>query len=325
MRTIASINDIDQKILTQLEQNGYSSVASIARSLGLGERSVRRRLRSLIAAKIIVVTAVPNPVLCGFSAWSAISVKVSTEHLDNVTRTLVKNPSVYFLAHALGRIDLVIAVFFNTYQELASFINIELVNIKGVEKVDSWLYVIPRKYYHFSWPASFFEKTRELRVSPGKIPFSHIGYEITDLDRRILNILRLNGLARPASIASQLGVGVGAVRKHINNMLAHEVYKLEIVQNPEILSGQVWATIGISVNGRSVHDIIDSIVRQYQVHMAAVSLGRFNIVVSARFPNNDALNHFLTQDLPPIRGIVSTETFVHNKPIKYQNVVWPQM
>ena len=118
--------------------------------------------------------------------------------------------------------------------------------------------------------------------------------------------------------------GESAIRKRMKAMLEHGVYKIEVVPNPEILEYEAWATIGITINNQYAHNVIDSIIKYPAVYLASVSLGRFNIVMACRFANTELLNQFVRVELPSIQGISSTETFLHNKPLKYHNVSWTQ-
>jgi len=108
----------------------------------------------------------------------------------------------------------------------------------------------------------------------------------------------------------------------MEDMLDNEVYKVEVVPNPEILKYAAWATMGITINQQDAHKVLDSIIKYPAVYLASVSLGRFNLIIAARFHNTNLLNQFVTGDLSLIPGISSTETFLHNKPLKYHNVNW---
>jgi len=54
-----------------------------------------------------------------------------------------------------------------------------------------------------------------------------------------------------------------------------------------------------------------------------VAIGRFNLVIAARFHHIDSINQFINIKLPEIEGISYVETFLHNKPLKYHNIHWP--
>lgn len=316
------MDKLDQKILNELERLGFQKSATLANILGVGERTIRRRINSMISNGAIKVIAVPNPILFGFSAWTKIGIKVAPGSLSRVTRVLAEHPSVYFVAYSLGRFDIIIAVRFDTIDRLTYFVNSELPRVKGVLSAETWLFVSPRKYYHFSWPAPVFEKTKNGWEPYHDATVSHSHYKVDEVDRRILGILGEDGLIRSASLKSRLGIGEGTIRKRMKDMLDNEVYKVEVVPNPEILEDEAWATVGITINQQDAHKVIDSIIKYPAVYLASVSLGRFNLIIAARFHNTNLLNQFVMMDLPSIQGISSTETFLHNKPLKYHNINW---
>jgi len=319
------MDELDQKILNELERLGFQKSATLADILGVGERTIRRRINSMVSNRAIKIIAVPNPVLFGFRAWTKIGIKVAPGSLSRVARVLVEHPSVYFVAYALGRFDIIIAVHFDTIERLTYFVNSELTIVKGILSAETWMFVSPRKYYHFSWPAPVFHKTQNRWKPYRDATVSHNRYEVDEVDRRILGILRENGLTRPASLKSMLGIGESTIRKRMKDMLDNEVYKVEIVPNPEILQYEAWATIGITVNQQSAHKVIDSIIKYPAVYLASVSLGRFNLIIAARFHNTNLLNQFVMMDLPSIQGISSTQTFLHSKPLKYHNINWSHL
>ena len=59
------MDELDAKIIATLRQNGRASNAGIARSAGVSEGTVRRRLRRLIDEEHIFVAAIPNPAMMG--------------------------------------------------------------------------------------------------------------------------------------------------------------------------------------------------------------------------------------------------------------------
>jgi len=316
------MDELDQKILSEFERSGFQKSATLAHLLGLGERTVRRRVNNMISNRAIKIIAVPNPVLFGFRAWAKIGIKVAPGSLSRVTRALVNHPSVYFVAYSLGRFDVIIATHFDTIDRLTYFVNSELVRVKGILSTETWMLVSPRKYYRFSWPAPVFEKTKNGWEPCHDATANHSRYEVDEVDRRLLGILREDGLTRPTSLKSVLGIGENTIRKRMKSMLDNEVYKVEVVPYLEILRYEAWATVGITIHQQDAHKVIDSIVKYPSVYLASVALGRFNLIIAARFHNTNLLNQFVMMDLPSIQGISSTETFVHNKPLKYHNVNW---
>jgi len=314
------MDQLDQKLLTELQARGFQKSNNLSKVLGVGARTIHRRIGAMKSKGLIKIVAVPNPVLLGYKGWAKIGIKIEPKCLFEVTQELVKHPSVYFVAYSLGTFDIIIAVEFYTIESLTFFANSELSRIKGVLRTETMILMCPRKYYRFSWPAPLFRKTSsgwEHYPSPG------LGdYEIDEMDRKIVSTLREDGLLRPGILKTRLGLGESTVRKRIKNMLKIGAFNLEVVPNPEVLGYEVWATMGVTTNYQFAHDIIDAILKNPAVYLASVSLGRFNIIVAARFHNINQLHLFVNLELLKIEGVNSVETFLHSRPLKYHNITW---
>ncbi|MFC1990784.1 Lrp/AsnC family transcriptional regulator [Chloroflexota bacterium] len=316
------LDELDMKLLSELESKGFQKSASLAHRFDVGERTVRRRINDMKDSGIIKIIGIPNPVLLGYRAWAKIGIKVKSGYSGDVGHELVGHPSIYFVAYALGTFDIIIAVYFDTIERLTHFVNSELTNVKGILSTETMMLAYPRKYYNFSWPSPVSDKAESTRgYSPDTITRPD-RYEIDEIDQKILNNLKEDGLIRPASLKSKLGTGENAIRKRLKNMLNMEVFKIAVVPNPEVMEYEVWATMGITIHHQSAHKVIDDIIRHPTVYMASLSLGRFNLVIATRFQNIDLLNKFIKIELPAIEGISSVEAFLHNKPLKYHNIDW---
>jgi Lrp/AsnC family transcriptional regulator for asnA, asnC and gidA len=314
------MDKLDHKLLNELQSQGFQRSAFLAPRLGLGERTIRHRIRNMKNKGIIKIIAVPNPVLFGYKAWAKIGIKVEHTYLADVAHKLVEHPSIYFVASSLGIFDLMIAVHFQTMDGLSYFVNSELTLIKGILSTETILLMCPRKYYNFSWPEPIFNKVNEVEFRPDATSYGI--YEMDDTDRRIVNLLKQDALAPSRVLKSKLGLGEGTIRKRIKKMLREEVFKIEVVPNPKSLEYEVWATIGLVVNNQFTHNVVNAVIKNSAVYLASVCLGRFNVILSAHFDNVDSLNAFIKAKLVKIKGVSTAETFIHTKPLKYHSIIW---
>ena len=148
-------------------------------------------------------------------------------------------------------------------------------------------------------------------------------YELQETDKKILKILMEEGPVRPRSLSSRLGIGEVTIRKRLKAMQQNNVYKIEALPIVETGGFGAQATIGISISHHLPHKFIDSIIEHPFVHLASVALGRFNIVIGVRCRNINLLHQFVSEVLSSIPGIISIETCLHVKRIKYYNTTWP--
>lgn len=316
------MDELDQKLVNELQIHGFQNSRTLASLLGAGERTVHRRINAMRKKGIIKIIAISDYLLFGFKAWAKIGIKVNPQSLSYVAGRLAANPSIYFVAYAYGTFDIIIAVQFFNIDSLTHFINSELVRIKGILSTETMVLTSPRKYYNFCWPPPLFEKTKNgwhhyLHNSTG-----HNHHTIDEVDRRMLGILMEDGLTRPATMRSRLGMSESTIRKRLKKMSSNGLFKIVVVPNPEVLAKEVWGTMGITINNRTAHEVLDDMVKYPEVYLASVAIGRFNLIIAARFRDIDSLSQFVTIDLPTIEGVSYVETFLHNKPLKYHNIHW---
>ncbi|MFC1971277.1 Lrp/AsnC family transcriptional regulator, partial [Chloroflexota bacterium] len=312
------MDDLDRKLLSELQRRGYQKSTVLAIKLGIGERTIRRRISAMRSKGIIKIIAVPKPVGAGCRAWAKIGIKVEPGSLFKVAQELIENPSVYFVAYSLGIFEIMIAVRFGTMDGLTYFVNSELTRIKGITGTEAMMLMYPRKYYDFRWPEYIFTKNNGREYYHDAIELSS-GYETDDMDHKIIDFLSEDALTPVHVLSSRLGTGKGTIQKRIKRMLKEEIFKLEVVPNPESLEYEVWATMGLNINHQFTDEVINAIIKNPAVYLAAVSLGRFNIVISIHFHNIDLLNEFIHVEMEQIPGISAKEIFVHTKPLKYHN------
>lgn len=302
------MDELDKKIINELQARGFKKASFLAPILGVTERTVSHRINNLRSSNLIKIIAVPNPFLYGNNAWAKIGIKVEPKSLRNVTRALVEHPAIYFVAYTLGVFDIMIAINYDSFDKLTTFINSELINIPGLISSETMMLINPRKYYNFYWDAKTGNKEQ-----PG---------EIDNIDRSILKFLSVDALIHPEIIRDELGIGESTIRRRIKRMFEIGAHKLEVVPNPQLLKNHVWATLGITVNQTSPDEILNVLIKNPAVYLASASTGRFNIIISTRFASMDLLSDFLSSELPKIKGVNFIESFLHNRPLKYHNVDW---
>lgn len=317
------MDTLDEKIITDLVAKGFQESTIMANLYGLSERTIRRRIKNIIDSKFAKVVVAPNFVLLGFRAWARIGIRVEPGALQNVARELIAHPSIYFVGYTLGTYDFIISVYFDTIDRLTYFVNSELSKVKGIRFIETMLLVSPRKYNLFQWPKPIFKNSENVFDTFHSPYVRRSHYELQETDKSILKILVEDGPVRPKSLSSRLGIGEVTIRKRLKAMQRNNVYKIEVLPIVETGGFGAQATIGINISHHLPHKFIDSIIEHPFVHLASVALGRFNIVIGVRCRNINLLHQFVSEVLSSIPGIISIETCLHVKRIKYYNITWP--
>lgn len=130
-------DQVDKRIIKELQNNGRQSYTDLAKTLGLSEGTIRNRVKNLEKENIIKISASVNPYAIGFNFVSLMAMQVQMADLRRVAEMLAKNPHVYYLAFVAGRYDLVAIMISRTPEELSKFIKEEISSIPSILRTET--------------------------------------------------------------------------------------------------------------------------------------------------------------------------------------------
>ena len=129
-------DELDQKIIDRLFVDARSSNREIAREFGLTEGSIRARLKRLLEAKAIRVTAVTNAKYLRNPVLAYLWIEVdSTDEITFVAKSLAGLEEISFVATLLGRSDILAMMLVQGSEDLTSFLHTTVDRIPGVRRI----------------------------------------------------------------------------------------------------------------------------------------------------------------------------------------------
>jgi Lrp/AsnC family transcriptional regulator for asnA, asnC and gidA len=147
---IYEIDDLDKGVIGILKSDGRASNVEIARSLGVTEATIRKRIANLLSHGLIEIVAVPTPKLAGFTLSAIMGLNVSLDKLRAVSAALVKFPEVRYCGMSTGRFDIMIEAFFSNHEHLLTFSTDSVGQIDGVLKVETSL-ILDISKFSYEW------------------------------------------------------------------------------------------------------------------------------------------------------------------------------
>ena len=135
---------------------------------------------------------------------------------------------------------------------------------------------------------------------------------IDSLDKKIVCLLTEDGRIPVGDIAARLGVTAPTIRSRIGSLIHSGILRIAGLLNASKLKGLTTAIIGICLERQQLLDEkVEQISNLRQVHWAAVVTGHYDIIVEVVLPDGmPGLYQFLTEDLPRLGDIRSSESFV---------------
>lgn len=136
---VVKLDDIDKHVLARLQEDGRYRYQDIAEELGVTERTVRRRVESLIDSGVLRIVGVIDPFKVGMNAVALVGAKVRRQYIDEIVAQLSQLRQVRYIGVSTGSYDLIIEVVMRSNQELGDFLIDELTRVKGIIHTDTAL------------------------------------------------------------------------------------------------------------------------------------------------------------------------------------------
>lgn len=171
-RGLADLDAIDVGVIQALQENGRVPNAQIARSLGISEPTVRKRIDRLVAEGTIKVVAVLDPRKAGYATNVLVGVRVQPGRLREVGRKLAELGDVNWLGYVTGRYDILVEFRLRDDEALFGFLEGGMTELDGILSTETY-HVLRTEKIDYDWklPAEFVE-AKVGRGLPGTAPRS---------------------------------------------------------------------------------------------------------------------------------------------------------
>jgi Lrp/AsnC family transcriptional regulator for asnA, asnC and gidA len=120
------LDNIDYFLIEELQSDGRIVNVELAKKLGVGEATIRRRIRRLRDEEVIRIAAIPNLHKIGYGLKAIVMLKVQLSKLQELAGKLAPCPDIHYLAQCTGDFNLLFWLVCPTTHELAEFIKTHL-------------------------------------------------------------------------------------------------------------------------------------------------------------------------------------------------------
>lgn len=131
-----------------------------------------------------------------------------------------------------------------------------------------------------------------------------------DLDRKIIEMLQLDGRASHAKMARDLGVSEGTIRRRLSKLLQDRVISVIAIAAPEQLGYHTSAFIGLQVDPSRVEAIATELASLNETEHVSITTGSYDVFIWVNLASSEALASFLHHKVGTVQGVRQTETFV---------------
>jgi Lrp/AsnC family transcriptional regulator, regulator for asnA, asnC and gidA len=147
-----ALDDLDKRIIEQLQQDGRRPYTQIGPAVGLSEAAVRQRVQRLIDAGVMQIVGVTDPRMVGFGrqAMIGLSVEGDTRKIADAVAAL---DEVVYVVLTAGSLDVLVEVVVVDDEHLLDLLNNKIRAIEGVRDTETFMYLrIHKETYAWGAP-----------------------------------------------------------------------------------------------------------------------------------------------------------------------------
>jgi len=133
---------------------------------------------------------------------------------------------------------------------------------------------------------------------------------LDELDRKIISYLQYDGRMPFTTIATELGITEGTVRRRVKQLSDNGTMQVVAIVEPHNMGFEEAALIGISVKSNQVMSIAEEIAKLPEVSYLFQAAGEYDLVAEVFCRDRDHFVSFLNDKLQQIAGIERTQSFM---------------
>ena len=296
------LSALDKEIITHLQNDGRKPFVTIAREMGIPEKTVRSCAHRLITQNAIRIIPLTSPAALGYHSIALVAMMTDPSvALSGIAEELGEIAEVDYVVVTTGRYNIFVEVMTKDNAALCIVVEEKIGRIKGINSVE----ILPCLSIHY----------QKARFFPSQGAEDGVGVrerELDQIDRDIVYELSDNARVPLRQVAERLNISETQVRTRIGNMLDAGQLNILAIMNPMNLEGYIIAWVAISANTRaSILDLAERLAATSCVSYIAITLGQFDIVAEIVCPSREKFIDLIHGTIRFLPGVERVESFLY--------------
>jgi Lrp/AsnC family transcriptional regulator for asnA, asnC and gidA len=146
------LDDVNKRIIEQLQRDGRMSYATLAKKIGLSEAAARQRVQRMLDSGVMQIVAVTDPLTLGFHRQVMIGMKVEGD-MRVVADKVAAIAEVDYVVICAGSYDVLAELVCADDEHLLSLLNDKIRAIEGVVSSETFVYLkLAKQTYAWGTP-----------------------------------------------------------------------------------------------------------------------------------------------------------------------------
>ena len=292
------INGLDRKLIISLQKNGRASHVELSRELGVHVSTIAKKMQTLEESGIIKVRALPNPAKMGYLAHAVIAIKADNNKIGSVCSHLSSNFNVNLIVTTFGRFEILMIVYFPTWDELLNFVLSELSTTEGILNYE--IYFVKQ-----------IQKRSYLPSVDKAIPV-----KIDEVDRRIIEKLTEDGRYTSHHLAKELGISLPTCTRRLAFLLKEKVIEIKAVPYLSKIETVANAFTLLRVRPNKLDEICTKLISYKSIFLMMTLFNSYDILIGLNADSQEELHRLINSEIFAMDGTVAYETIIRAEIIK---------
>jgi len=299
------LDEIDRKILEELENNARLKTQQIAKKIGMKRTTVGYRLNKLISSGVLNFFCIADVEILEYQIPLGIGLNVSPGKTDTVARQLANLPAVNVVNLVAGRYAIFAWCLLKDQKDLKRFFADDLGDIQDITSIEM---VFAFTWLRESW--RYFTPLPESTTEPND-------YSPTELDLAIIRSLQEDPRQNITNLAKSSGCSKPVAKERLNTLIETGTIRLVSMINPSAMGYQIEVMILIKSPPNQALSVADQLSMHNFVRHVSLTTGNWQIFVSAQFWDSTHMHEFLSETLAASPGVTDFEVIQIMKMLKF--------
>jgi len=306
------MDELDRRLIIELQKDPRQSSKHLAKSVGVVEYTVRRRIENLVSSGAVILTALPNLKMLGYPIRVYMLLEVEHSKFDEIGKQICQISRLGFVSHCIGFTKYYVRGDFNSIESLIGFTRDEIGKIEGINYIETMIECQGLKNIYFRNRISHLMK-------PVALQFENIG--INNLDRRLITQLQQNARMPLKELAQTVGVSQMTIHRHIKDLIGCRTIEFTAIVNIEEFGYPIVAYARMQIKPPKISEVAEYLSQSPQVHYVGIISGATQLLIGIYGLSPQIISDFVTSKLNKIDGVVKIESFSFLDIMK-QNFTW---
>ena len=316
------MDELDHRLIYELQPDPRKSISRLAKSLGITEATVSRRIERLLSSGELFITALPDLKTFGYITSAYILLRTSpSSRSSEIAQYLCQSPSLWYISTCEGWADIFLRGDFTSNENLADFITDYLGKIPGISGIETLVELKPIKKRTFGIEKRTFGI--EKRDVTGTVEKKLNDVIFDEIDHHIILELQKDSRTPLKKLADDVGLSKPTVYKRIKNLVLSGAIDLTAIPNTVEVNFPVACLLGVEAELPQIKEVAKSISQYTQVVTVGLYSGPKQILASIYPVSPEDLLRLVNQEIVKIEGVIRTDLLLQLKAFK-QRYSWFQ-